>query len=71
MITFHEDGLICEVDILEDTSDKRWYRYKLSVKRIIQESPIFKSPEIGKEFSVTQVKEGSWAGMWLLEGYNT
>jgi hypothetical protein len=69
MIEFHEDGMVCEVEVLEDTSDVDWDRYKLRVKRILAQSSIFKSPEIGEEFSVEQSRHGAWGGMWHLTGY--
>lgn len=72
MIEYHEDGMICEVDVLDDQSDDNWYRYNLRIKRIFQHSRIFKSPPIGEEFSVTKRRNsGSCPGMWHLFGYQT
>ena len=64
---YSEDGWEAVVDILEDTSDKGWDRYKLKVIRTIRESPIFKTPEDGSVFSVDQLKGCCFGGMWHLE----
>ena len=69
--TFHEDGMICVVDVLEDNSDKQWYRYKLKVKAVIQESSFLKPPKVGEIFSVDQIREGGFNGMWHLLGYES
>jgi hypothetical protein len=72
MVTFHEDGMILEVEVLEDTSDADWYRYRLRIIRVIQDNPLLGPPEaVGEEFSVDQYRHGAWGGMWYLEGYET
>ena len=69
MAIFNEDGLICEVEVLEDKSDKDWKRYKLRVINVIRESPLCLPPKPGEEFSVEQVTKGAWVGMWFLTDY--
>lgn len=70
MPEYHEDGMICDVTVLEDTSDEKWHRYKLRVNKILQSSAIFKDPKVNDEFCVQQVKGECFNGMWHLFGYD-
>jgi aconitase B len=65
---FEEDRWIAEVEILENTSDAEYSRYKLKVIKTIQRPVIFSEPPDGTEFSVIQQKNaGAWKGMWSLK----
>jgi len=67
MKEYREDGMILNVEVLEDNSDDKWIRYKLKVVTIKRESPIYYSPEIGEVFNVEQrIGSGTYAGMWRL-----
>lgn len=71
MVTYHEDGMILEVDVLDDRSDADWDRYRLRILRVIRDNPLLGPPEaVGEEFSVDQYRHGAWGGMWFLEGYH-
>lgn len=69
MAEYHEDGMVCDVTILEDTSDNEWERYKLKVNKVLQSSSIVKDPEVGEEFSVEKARGISCSGLWHLFGY--
>jgi hypothetical protein len=71
MAEFHEDGVILDVDVLEDTSDDEWFRYKLRVNKVIQSSEFIYDPAIGAVFVVNKVKKDAGCfGMWYLYGYD-
>jgi hypothetical protein len=65
---YHEGGMVCVVEVIEDKSDDEWERFILECKRIIQSSRIFKDPEIGEQWNVDRTKGdgGAYAG-WYLE----
>lgn len=72
MPTFHEDGLILDVTVLENNSDMDCERYKLRVNSILQSSSICKDPDIGEEFTVEKRKNyGCCGGMWHLFNYDS
>lgn len=69
MPTYHEAGLIAEVEVLKDLSNDDLEVYKLKVLEIKQESSIYRSPEIGQVFDVLKIKgEGSQMADWHLFG---
>jgi hypothetical protein len=76
MALFLEDGLIAEVEVLEDRSTPTrhrrstpaWHRYKLKVLKVIRQSP-YGNIAVGEVFDVEQITEGAWGGMWSLENY--
>jgi len=57
MITYYEDDWAAEVQILNDTSDTKFERYKLKVVKTIESSEIFKLAEDGHIFDVEQRKD--------------
>jgi hypothetical protein len=70
MAEYHEDGMILDVEVVSDNSDKEWERYELRVTKILQKSAVYKSPEIGEMFSVDKIrKDVGCSGMWHLFGY--
>jgi hypothetical protein len=70
MAEYHEDGMVLEVEVVSDNSDKEWERYQLRVIKILQNSAVYKSPEIGEVFSVDKRRNISGCcGMWHLFGY--
>jgi hypothetical protein len=65
--TFREDGWVAEVEVLEDTSDTEWERYKLKVIRTLRDSAIVKTPPDGEIFDVCSRKNcGCCSGLWHL-----
>jgi len=65
--TFREDGWRAEVEVLEDTSDAEWERYKLKVLRTLRHSRIFKTPPEGHVFDVCSRRDaGCYNGAWHL-----
>lgn len=64
---YHEDGMVMEVEIVEDKSDKEWERYTLKVIRIVQESAVYNSPEIGEIFTCQKQREATCCGLWHLD----
>lgn len=65
---YMEEGWVAEVEILEDSSDEKWGRYKLKVIKTLGDSLVFKAPEIGHVFTVDS-KRGyeAYRGWQLLE----
>ena len=68
MAKYTEDGLIADVEILEDNSDSEWERYTLKIKKIIRSSWFCKDPEIEYVFSPCRRirAKGYYNGMWNL-----
>lgn len=63
---YREDDWKAEVEVLEDTSDDEWERYKLKVVKTLRESRMYKSTPDGEIFSVEQKKGIGFSGMWHL-----
>ncbi len=63
---YRDDDWKAEVEVLEDTSDDEWARYKLKVVKTIRESRMYKTAQDGDVFSVMQRRCGSFSGMWHL-----
>jgi hypothetical protein len=68
---FKEDDSIMEVLVVENTSNKKWIRYKLEIKRIVHPSRIYKMGKIGDQFEVDKVRGYEGIEMWKLyeQGY--
>lgn len=62
---YREDDWKAEVEILEDSSDKEWARYKLKVVKILRES-VLNGIQEGEEFDVSHKKGAVFCGMWTL-----
>lgn len=62
--TYNEDGWRARVKVLEDTSDKTHYRYKLEVLKTLEDSPVFISPAIGTVFDVNKKRTATY--IWSL-----
>jgi len=69
---FNEDGMYCEVTLIEDLSDDEWKKFKLKVVKILGNPGgllgKMKDPEIDTEFTVSSLKGGGYAGYgnWYL-----
>jgi hypothetical protein len=63
---YREDDWVAFVEVLEDTSDKEWERYKLKVIKTIKETNIYKPILEGTEFCVEAKKGYFYGGMWTL-----
>lgn len=71
MARFHESGLICDVDVISDTSDSECERYRLRVVNVIQQPSFTIPPFVGDEFDVCGLRDsGCCSGMWHLFGYD-
>lgn len=65
---YREDDWKAIVEVLEDTSDNEWKRYKLKVVRTLVESRIYNPTPDGEEFDVCHLRSGgSFSGMWHLD----
>ena len=64
---FSEDGWKAEVEVVEDTSDAEWSRYKLKVIRTLRHSTIHETPEDGTVFDVSNLNGAAYGGMWQLQ----
>jgi hypothetical protein len=63
---YEEDGEVLEVDVVEDTSDHKWVRFKLKQVRVVSAGPYKTSPD-GEEFDVCSRSDGHrYGGMWTL-----
>jgi hypothetical protein len=62
---FHEDGMVFDVEVMEDTSDDEWVRLRVKVLKLIRESKMFYSPDVGEVFDVAARREGRQGG-WSL-----
>ena len=68
MVEYHEDGSVFEVEVLEDTSDAEWERYKLKITAVLQVS--FLCPgRVGEVYDVEAKRGCCFSGMWHLYGY--
>jgi len=65
---YHEDGEVDEVLVLENNSDKDWIKYKLEVKKVLQESSFVNPSEVGSSAEVAKKREmgGACGGLWHL-----
>lgn len=66
---YREDGAVFKVEILEDTSDAEWRRYKLKILTVLEQSPLYATPFTeGEVFDVSALRAaGAYGGMWHLE----
>lgn len=65
---YHEDGEVDEVLVLENNSDKDWIKYKLEVKKVLQNSSFVKPSEVGDTTDVVKARNigGGCNGLWHL-----
>ena len=62
---YHETGVIYQVEVLKNNSDKEWEKYSLRVKRIV-DSGIFEPPKIGEVFDCEKMRGSCISGIWHL-----
>ncbi len=60
---YHEDGLVCKVEVLSNLSDAQKIRYNLKVSKIIRESWLTLPPEVGEEFEFFKLRNASCTGL--------
>jgi hypothetical protein len=64
---YHEDGEVDEVLVLENNSDKDWIKYKLEVKKVLQESSFVKPNDVGDRANVAKARDSDGCGLlWHL-----
>jgi len=68
MITYHEDGSVYEVEVLEDNSNDDWAKYRLKILTVLNFSPLCPG-KVGEVYEVEQKKGCAFGGMWHLNGY--
>ena len=66
---YHETGVIYQVEVLENNSDKEWEKYSLRVKRIV-DSGIFEPFEIGEIFECEKRRGPYISGLWQISDHN-
>lgn len=64
---YHEDGMVLDVEILEDKSDKEWERYTLKVIKNVQSNGVYKPAEIGEVFTCEKQRGAACCGLWHLD----
>jgi len=63
---YHEDGMILEVEILNDKSDESWERYELKVIKNVQENGLNEPAEVGEIFTCEKRRGEICCGLWHL-----
>ena len=67
-LNYTEDGQVYIVQIIENNSTVKWWKFKFKFLQVIIETGIYKSVKMGEVINVTQIKNcGNWRGMWILE----
>lgn len=66
---YREEDWIAKVEIVEDSSDDEWYRYKLRVLGTVISSRFFKTPEDGHVFDVCFKKDSMAYCNWNLDAF--
>lgn len=63
---YREDGGKAVVEILSNTSDAEWLRYKLKILRVERQPYLGRDWEAGLEFDVEHKRGIYFGGMWDL-----
>ncbi len=65
VMIYSEDDWVARVEVVENTSDTDWWRFKLKVLNTIQESTMYGPQENGTEFVADRRRD--YSGIWRME----